>query len=30
MAFTDVGVAQRLLGLEGRITRLIVLEDQPA
>ena len=29
MAFTDVGVAQRLLGLEGRVTRLIVLEDQP-
>lgn len=28
-AITDVGVAQRLLGLEGRLTRLIVAPDQP-
>ncbi len=29
LAFADIGVAQRLLGLEGRITRLILREDQP-
>jgi putative ABC transport system permease protein len=26
---SDIGVAQRLLGLEGRISRMIVLPDQP-
>ena len=29
LAFTDIGIAQRLLGMEGRITRLIVRETQP-
>lgn len=29
LAFTDIGIAQSLLGMEGQITRLIVLEDQP-
>ncbi|MEM1066364.1 MAG: FtsX-like permease family protein, partial [Pseudomonadota bacterium] len=29
LAFADIGVAQRILGLEGRITRLILRNDQP-
>ena len=29
IAFADIGTAQRLLGLEGRLTRLILLPDQP-
>ncbi|MEL6168690.1 MAG: FtsX-like permease family protein [Pseudomonadota bacterium] len=29
MAFADIGLAQRLLGQEGRITRLVVLDTQP-
>ncbi|WP_377510346.1 FtsX-like permease family protein [Octadecabacter sp. R77987] len=29
IAMTDIGVAQRLLGREGRISRLIVAPDQP-
>jgi putative ABC transport system permease protein len=28
-AITDVGVAQRLLGLEGMVSRMIVAEEQP-
>ena len=30
IAFADIGVAQRLLGLEGQLSRLILLEDPPA
>jgi putative ABC transport system permease protein len=29
IAFADIGTAQRLLDLDGRITRLILLPDQP-
>jgi putative ABC transport system permease protein len=29
IAFADIGTAQRLLGLDGRLTRLILLPDQP-
>jgi putative ABC transport system permease protein len=29
LAFADIGTAQRLLGLEGRLTRLILLPEQP-
>jgi putative ABC transport system permease protein len=29
LAFTDIGTAQRLLGMEGRISRLILLPRQP-
>ncbi len=29
LAFTDIGTAQRLLGMEGQLSRLIVLPDQP-
>lgn len=29
LAFADVGTAQRLLGLEGRLSRLVLLPDQP-
>ena len=29
MAFADIGVAQRLLGLEGQVSRLILLDNQP-
>jgi putative ABC transport system permease protein len=29
LAFADIGTAQRLLGLDGRLTRLILLPDQP-
>ena len=28
-ALTDIGVAQRLLGLEGRVTRLVLAPEQP-
>ncbi|MEL6644221.1 MAG: FtsX-like permease family protein [Pseudomonadota bacterium] len=29
LAFADIGIAQGLLGMEGQITRLIVLDTQP-